>query len=340
MDDQELAKLLKSVGEDPNYIIGTSSTLNADGTVTISGGGRSVNAIAQTAFRSGIWSAKRVGSTWHAWSGNAPVIESESRRVMRSSPVKKDKLGRYIILLDSNFSSGFGNSDQLRESGQKFFENLLSSAFSFKPKRLYTFSNNPGEGISTRGYGSEQIINFFKQKLTVYEINTSQLERVNSVFYWPSFSSDPSDRFSEISLSTINKIKKIAKKYGVIFQGEQQGDFNPANTFFMNKFYKPLHPNYDFVFKDGIRYFSSSFLFLGGPPWMSYADNKISKALFDGVPVFDGGVFGGVFNGVQLVEVGDSAGIPIDVIPAKERLAIFEDNQFNTYVSVVGWEAK
>lgn len=86
MDEQELAKLLKGAGEDPGFLIGTSSTLNADGTVTIIGQGRSVTAIAQTAFRSGTWSAKRVGNTWYAWSGNAPIVETELKQIKRASP--------------------------------------------------------------------------------------------------------------------------------------------------------------------------------------------------------------------------------------------------------------
>lgn len=106
MDDRELAKLLKGAGEDPAYIIGTSSTLNADGTVTISGGGRSVTAIAQTAFRSGTWSAKRVGNTWYAWSGNAPVVESESKIQRRGKPVSKPKQEGGLIVLVSVTKSG------------------------------------------------------------------------------------------------------------------------------------------------------------------------------------------------------------------------------------------
>ena len=76
MDDRTLAKLLTQAGQDPGSFVGTASRMNADGTVTITGANGTVTAVAQTAFRSGNWSAKQVGNTWYAWSENSTVTES------------------------------------------------------------------------------------------------------------------------------------------------------------------------------------------------------------------------------------------------------------------------
>lgn len=327
MDDRELAKLLTQAGEDPDAFVGTSSQMNADGTVTVTGRRGSVTAIAQTAFRSGAWSVKRVGNTWYAWSTNAPIVDTESRQVRRSTPSKKKTTGiNYVVVFDSNLLSNVIIYGQPPPQNYTFIENLFLGCLPSKNKRIYTFSDNPGEGIPPRGTTSLEIINFLRTKFTVQEVTISQLKNVNSVFYWPFTQVDLINKpnpFIDVSQATINTVKDIAKKYGVVLQGENQESFNPINHYLMDKFYKPFHSKYNFTFTNGLTY---SLAFGLTAPYRWDEINKYGKLLFKGIEKQD-------------VRTSLSAGIPIDIIPSKERLAVFE-HQENKYVGVVGWESK
>lgn len=326
MDEQELAKLLKGAGEDPAYIIGTSSTLNADGTVTITGGGRSVNAIAQTAFRSGTWSAKRVGNTWYAWSGNAPIVESQSRFVRRQTPPSKKKaVGlNYVILFDSNLLTNIIIGGLPPAQNYSFTENLFFRLPVSASKTIYTFSDNPGEGVP-RKFPRQDNIDFLKTKATVKEVTIAQLGTVNSAFYLPLMDANLATRpnpFIDVTQSTIDAIKIIAKKYGVILQGENQESFNPLNHYLMDKFYKPYHSDYNYVFPDGIGYYTS---FLVTVPYKVH-ESKYSKVLFKGIEDKE-------------VRTSISAGIPVDLLPPEECLAVF-DFMSQKYAGVIGWQVK
>lgn len=99
MDDaQRLASSLLGLSVDPDEFVGTASRLNADGTVTISGQGRSITALPQTEFQSGAWAARRANGVWYAYCQGKVVATSRNILYRRSRPSVKKNQGSLKIL--------------------------------------------------------------------------------------------------------------------------------------------------------------------------------------------------------------------------------------------------
>lgn len=99
MDAQQLAQELLKLTNDKDSIVGNVSRLNADGTVTIVGQGRTVKALPQTAFESGTWVARRVNGVWYAYCKGRVLVNDRQVLYRRSRPTpKKEQKGSIKIL--------------------------------------------------------------------------------------------------------------------------------------------------------------------------------------------------------------------------------------------------
>lgn len=97
MDAQQLASEFLALGKDRETVVGYGR-LNSNGTITVSGQGRSVSAIPQTEFRTGVWKAIKVNNTWYAYGEPQGVLSSRSILERRARPQEKTETGSIKVL--------------------------------------------------------------------------------------------------------------------------------------------------------------------------------------------------------------------------------------------------